>query len=132
MTINANCVVIVYAPQSQSQTGSTPRQNAERPQPEPEEIVPEKDERQSSSIPPTFFCISQRFTEKNIRERLSAELKQASTKIDYCRALYRLQNIGCINLNQYASDAQRAKVFNSFQERFTLSASDFSKARNSR
>lgn len=82
-----------------------------------------------SSIPPDFFCISQRFTEQNIRERLAAELAQAATKIDYCRALYRLQHIGCINLNQYASDAQRAIVFNRYQNKYTLSASDFCKAR---
>ena len=82
-----------------------------------------------STIPPDFFCISARFSEENIRERLAAELSQSTTKIDYCRALYRLQHIGCINLNQYASDAQRAIVFNRFQEKFTLSASDFCKAR---
>ena len=82
-----------------------------------------------SVIPPDFFCISARFTEENIRERLNAELSLATTKIDYCRALYRLQHIGCINLNQYASDAQRAIVFNRFQDKFNLSPSDFCKAR---
>lgn len=82
-----------------------------------------------SAIPPDFFCISSRFSEENIRERLAAELSISTTKIDYCRALYRLQHIGCINLNQYASDAQRAIVFNRFQDKFTLSASDFCKAR---
>ncbi len=85
-----------------------------------------------TSIPPDFFCISARFTEENIRERLAAELSMATSKIDYCRALYRLQYIGCINLNQYASDAQRAIVFNRFQDKFTLSASDFCKARLSK
>lgn len=82
-----------------------------------------------SVIPPDFFCISARFTEENIRERLDAELSLATTKIDYCRALYRLQHIGCININQYASDAQRAIVFNRFQSKFSLSATDFCKAR---
>ena len=82
-----------------------------------------------ANIPPDFFCISARFTEENIRERLDAELSLATTKIDYCRALYRLQHIGCINLNQYASDAQRAIVFNRYQEKFNLSATDFCKAR---
>ena len=82
-----------------------------------------------STIPPDFFCISSRFTEENIRERLNAELSLATTKIDYCRALYRLQYIGCINLNQYASDAQRAIVFNRFQDKFTLSPDDFCRAR---
>lgn len=82
-----------------------------------------------SAIPPDFFCISSRFSEENIRERLDAELAQATSKIDYCRSLYRLQHIGCINLNQFASDAQRAIVFNRFQSKFTLSASDFCKAR---
>lgn len=81
------------------------------------------------SIPPDFFCITSRFTEENIRERLAAELSQAVTKIDYCRALYRLQHIGCINLNQYASDAKRAIVFNQYQSKFILSPSDFCKAR---
>ncbi|MBQ9426194.1 MAG: hypothetical protein IJU36_01005 [Paludibacteraceae bacterium] len=80
-------------------------------------------------IPPDFFCISARFTEDNIRERLAAELSQATSKIDYCRALYRLQHIGCINISQYASDAQRAIVLNRFQSKFSLSASDFCKAR---
>lgn len=82
-----------------------------------------------STIPPSFFCISSRFSEENIRERLDAELAQATSKVDYCRSLYRLEHIGCINLNQYASDAQRAIVFNRFQDKFTLSASDFCKAR---
>ena len=86
-------------------------------------------EQDASTIPPDFFCISARFTEENIRERLNAELFLATTKIDYCRALYRLQHIGCINLNQYASDAQRAIVFNRFQDKFNLSPSDFCKAR---
>lgn len=91
-----------------------------------------KTEDKVATIPPDFFCITARFSEENIRERLAAELSQATTKIDYCRALYRLQYIGCININQYASDAQRAIVFNRFQEKFTLSASDFCKARTSR
>ena len=82
-----------------------------------------------STIPPDFFCISARFSEENIRERLETELSLATTKIDYCRALYRLQYIGCININQYASDAKRAIVFNRFQSKFNLSPSDFCKAR---
>lgn len=82
-----------------------------------------------SAITPDFYRVSARFSEENIRERLEAELKQATTKIDYCRALYRLQHMGCINLNQYASDAQRAIVFNNYQTKFNLSASDFCKAR---
>ena len=80
---------------------------------------------------PDFFCISQRFTEQNIRERLAAELLQANTKIDYCRGLYRLQHIGCINLNQYASDAQRAIVFNRYQKKYDLAPHDFCRARTS-
>lgn len=84
---------------------------------------------QPTAIPPDFFCISSRFTEENIRDRLAAELSQATSKIDYCRSLYRLQHIGCINIQQYASDAQRAIVFNRYQSKFTLSASDFCKAR---
>ena len=83
----------------------------------------------SSAIPPDFFCISSRFSEENIRERLAAELSQATTKKDYCRGLYRLQHIGCINIDHYASDAQRAEVFNRFQSKYDLSASDFCKAR---
>ena len=86
----------------------------------------------SSAIPPDFFCISSRFSEENIRERLAAELAQATSKIDYCRSLYRLQHIGCINIQQYASDAQRAIVFNRFQSKFNLSPSDFCKARLNR
>lgn len=82
-----------------------------------------------STIPPDFFCISARFSEENIRERLNAELAQATSKVDYCRALYRLQYIGCININQYASDAQRAIVFNRFQDKYTLSPDDFCRAR---
>ena len=84
-----------------------------------------------SSIPPDFFCVSARYPEENIRERLTAELSQATSKKDYCRALYRLQHIGCINIDQYASDAQRAEVINRFQSKYTLSASDFCKARMS-
>ena len=93
--------------------------------------VNSKDEvkQKPSTIPPDFFCVSSRFPEDNIRERLAAELSISTTKIDYCRALYRLQHIGCIDIQQYASDAQRAIVLNRFQDRFTLSASDFCKAR---
>lgn len=83
----------------------------------------------SSTIPPDFFCISQKFSEQNIRERLDAELAQATSKIDYCRALYRLQHMGCININQYASDAQRASVFNNFQSKYNLAPNDFCRAR---
>ena len=90
---------------------------------------PKPKEDKVTNIPPDFFCVSARFSEQNIRERLAAELAQATTKIDYCRALYRLQHIGCINLSQYASDAQRAIVFNRFQDKFNLSATDFCKAR---
>lgn len=82
-----------------------------------------------SAIPPDFFCITPRFSEENIRERLAAELAQAASKIDYCRALYRLQHIGCININQYASDAQRAIVFNNFQSKYNLAPNDFCRAR---
>lgn len=85
-----------------------------------------------STIPPDFFCVSARFSEENIRERLDAELKQSTSKIDYCRALYRLQHIGCININQYASDAQRAIVFNNFQSKYDLAPNDFCKARAAR
>ena len=62
-------------------------------------------------------------------ERLAAELNQASSKIDFCRALYRLQHMGCINIDQYASDAQRAQVFNNFQSRYHLAPNDFCRAR---
>lgn len=96
-----------------------------------EDVEPVKEDKASgtSSIPPDFFRITERFTEENIRERLAAELSQATTKKDYCRGLYRLQHIGCINIDQYASDAQRADVFNRFQSKYDLSASDFCKAR---
>ena len=104
------------------------------PQPKPEPNPTEKEDiaqedTSVSTIPPDFFCITSRFTEENIRERLNAELSLATTKIDYCRALYRLQYIGCINLNRYASDAQRAIVFNRFQSKFVLSPDDFCRAR---
>ena len=82
-----------------------------------------------SSIPPDFFRISERFSEENIRERLDAELAQATSKIDYCRGLYRLEHIGCINIRQYASDAKRAIVFNQYQSRFVLASNDFCRAR---
>ena len=79
--------------------------------------------------PPKFFCVSEKFSEQNIRERLSAELAHSSTKIEYCRALYHLQHIGCINIGQYSSDEKRAAVFNEYQSTYKLSASDFCKAR---
>lgn len=94
-----------------------------------EGVKKEVKEEAPSTIPPDFFCISARFPEENIRERLAAELSLSTTKVDYCRALYRLQHIGCINLNQYASDAQRAIVFNRFQSKFNLSPDDFCRAR---
>ena len=83
----------------------------------------------SSTIPPDFFCVSTRFSEENIRERLDAELKQSTTKIEYCRGLYRLDHIGCINIRQYASDAKRAIVFNNFQSKYDLAPNDFCRAR---
>ena len=79
--------------------------------------------------PPEFFCVSEKFPEENIRARLAAELSHAATKIDYCRGLYHLQHIGCINIKQYASDAKRAEVFNEYQSTFKLSADDFYRAR---
>lgn len=97
-----------------------------------EDIQPVEEEKPTntpSAIPPDFFCVSARFSEENIRERLDAELSLATTKIEYCRALYRLQHIGCINIQQYASDAQRAIVFNRFQSKFNLSPDDFCRAR---
>lgn len=104
-------------------------EHAKKEQPDCEDIEPMEEEQNTSNIPPDFFCVSARFTEQNIRERLAAELAQATTKIEYCRALYRLQHIGCININQYASDAQRAIVFNQYQTKYKLSPSDFCKAR---
>ena len=95
-----------------------------------EDVEPVQED--TGSIPPGFFCISERFSEANIRKRLDAELNQATSKIDFCRALYRLQHIGCINIDQYASDAQRAKVLNGFQSKYELSASDFCRARMNR
>ena len=92
--------------------------------PKPEETVANTQEEI-----PDFFCISKRFTEQDIRDRLAAELSQSTTKKDYCKRLYRLQHIGCININQYASDAQRAIILNNFQSKYDLSASDFCKAR---
>lgn len=82
-----------------------------------------------ASNPPKFFCVSEKFPEQNIRERLAAELNHSTTKIEYCRALYRLQHIGCINIAQYNSDEKRAKVFNEYQSKFNLSADDFCRAR---
>ena len=81
------------------------------------------------SMPPKFFCVSEKFPEQNIRDRLAADLKQSTTKIEYCRALYRLQHMGCINIDQYTSDEKRAKVLNEYQSRFNLSADDFYRAR---
>ena len=92
-----------------------------------EDVEPVKED--AGTIPPDFFRVTDRFSEANIRERLDAELSQATTKKDYCRGLYRLQHMGCINIDQYASDAQRADVFNRFQSKYNLSASDFCKAR---
>ncbi len=94
-----------------------------------EDVEPIPQEQQASNIPHDFFCVSTKFTEQDIRSRLDAELAQATSKIDYCRALYRLQHMGCINISQYASDAQRAIVFNNFQSKYNLVADDFRKAR---
>lgn len=99
------------------------------PQPVADPKIEDTVNKTPSAIPPDFFCISSRFSEEDIRIRLAAELEHATTKIDYCRALYRLQHIGCININKYASDAQRAIVFNRFQNRFNLSPDDFCRAR---
>ena len=82
--------------------------------------------------PPKFFCISEKFPEDNIRARLAAELSQSTTKIEYCRGLYQLQDIGCINIDQYASDAKRAEAFNEYQTRYNLAPNDFCRARSSK
>lgn len=79
--------------------------------------------------PPKFFRVSQKFPEQDIRDRLAAELSRSTTKIEFCRALYLLQRIGCIDIDQYSSDEKRAKAFNEYQEKFNLIASDFCKAR---
>lgn len=101
--------------------------NKEKQQPACEDIEPVA----PANIPPKFFCVSEKFSEQNIRDRLAAELSHSVTKREYCRALYQLQHIGCINIDQYASDAKRAEVFNEYQSTFKLSASDFCKARAS-
>ena len=97
-----------------------------------QDVVPVQEDavpKPPTAIPPDFFCVSSRFSEENIRERLAAELARSTTKIEYCCALYRLQHIGCIDINQYASDAKRAIVFNDFQSKFYLSPDDFCRAR---
>ena len=94
-----------------------------------EDITPENT---PSATTPKFFCVSPKFSEQNIRDRIAAELNQSTTKIDFCRALYRLQHIGCIDIDQYSSDEKRAKAFNDYQSTYKLSASDFCKARATR
>ena len=96
-----------------------------------EDVTPAQEDKthESSAIPPDFFCISARFTEDSIRDRLAAELSQSTTKIEYCRALYRLQHMGCINIDQYASDAKRAAVLNEYQSKYKLAPNDFCRAR---
>ena len=108
---------------------NVPAEPAQKRQRVCEDIEPVQAEQTATSILPDFFCISPKFSEQSIRDRLDAELAQATSKIDYCRALYRLQHMGCINLDQYSSDAKRANKFNSFQSKFKLSASDFCRAR---
>jgi hypothetical protein len=128
MTANINNFGVINFYENNA-SNQEPKQKAK---PVCEEITPVQEEKptnSSSAIPPDFFCVSARFSEENIRERLDAELSLATTKIEYCRALYRLQHIGCINIQQYASDAQRAIVFNRFQSKFNLSPDDFCRAR---
>ena len=107
---------------------NTAPEPAKKAEPVCEDITPEE----PATNVPKFFCVSEKFPEQNIRDRLAAELSQSTTKIEYCRALYRLQHIGCINIAQYNSDEKRAKVFNEYQSKFNLSASDFCKARASK
>ena len=94
-----------------------------------EDVTPENT---PSTTTPKFFCVSPKFSEQNIRDRIAAELNQSTTKIDFCRALYRLQHIGCIDIDQYSSDDRRAKALNDYQSTYKLSASDFCKARATR
>ena len=98
---------------------------AKKAEPQCEDIEPVE----PATNPPKFFCVSEKFSEQNIRERLAAELAHSSTKMEYCRGLYLLQHIGCINIGQYSSDEKRASVFNEYQSTYKLSASDFCKAR---
>lgn len=107
---------------------ATQETKSQKSQPVCEDITP----CEPATTTPKFFCVSEKFPEQNIRDRLAAELAQSATKIEYCRALYRLQHMGCINIRQYSSDAKRAEVFNEYQSVFKLSASDFCKARASR
>lgn len=94
-----------------------------------EDITPDNS---PSTTAPQFFRVSEKFTEQNIRDRLAAALNQSTTKIEYCRALYQLQHIGCIDIDQYTSDEKRAKVLNEYQSTYKLTASDFCKARATR
>ena len=123
--MNISIGTFIWAPQSAFQIHGNTHYVVEDIEPDKEETVSNT----PSAIPPDFFCISARFSEENIRERLDAELNLATSKIDYCRALYRLDHIGCINIRQFASDAKRANVFNRFQSKFNLAPNDFCRAR---
>ena len=109
-------------------TQETKSEKSQQPVCEDIEPVQEK----PANVPPKFFCISEKFPEQNIRDRLDADLKHSTTKIEYCRALYRLQDIGCIDIDQYASDAKRAEVLNEYQSRFKLAPNDFCRARSTK
>ena len=127
MTVNASSVNVSELVRSFFAEDITP-EPAKKNNPACEDI----EQAETVAMPPKFFCVSEKFTEQNIRDRLAADLAQSTTKIEYCRALYRLQHIGCIDIAQYASDAKRAAVFNQFQSKFNLAPNDFCRARSSK
>lgn len=79
--------------------------------------------------PPEFFRVSERFTEEYIRTLIAVEEREAKTKKAFVQALYKLHNIGCIDLNHFKTDQERADAINPLLKKFHLTHDDFQRGR---
>lgn len=76
---------------------------------------------------PSLFCLDLHAAsaiESKIREAVNI-----NSKTQACVNLYALQQEGYINLNQYASDDERARVLNQHQDRHIFNADDVQRGR---
>lgn len=93
----------------------------EPPRPEPEDVQP---------VDTSFFC-TERFTADIIEKNIRLAIDGAKSKADACRRTMALETYGYIRLSN-VTDERKAELVNPFaMPRYTLTADDFRKARNS-
>lgn len=77
---------------------------------------------------PLLFCLDS--YSRSVIENKIKEVVNINSKTQACANLYSLQRKGYINLNQYSSDEERAKVLNQHQDRHQFSADDVQRGRS--